>query len=362
MLVCLPPYSFLSFLQSTAGPLVDLLLYISSENYNSTTSSAYTAILPWYLNYTIPPARRNLARSRTAHLGLSSLDISTAEHDASKPGGRSLGATFDAAKRDAGIPEQPKGLSIGRKSGIQGLLGSPMYAARFRLDSLANELLEPLSDLLGKKNYLLSGDKPSSLDCVVFGYLALMFYPAVPQAWLKEAMQARFPRLVTYVERMREELLGGEDANAADVWAITTRSRADPEIQTTLNKLGLRLPWRALSHPSLYARVKTVSWEITRHLPVLSYVLKPQIIVQAEASHTSRKIQSSLPSPLSINMLIAFSATVTAALAGMAIQHRRSPREGELIFWALRQPASGFGEAGNILSVLAGQLATPQAF
>jgi sorting and assembly machinery component 37 len=43
------------------------------------------------------------------------------------------------------------------------------------------------------------------------------------------------------------------------------------------------------------------------------------------------------------------------SLASLAVHHRRSPREGELIFWALR-PSSGLGEAGSILSVFANQL------
>jgi len=69
--------AFITFLQSTATPLIDLSLYVSAENYNTATSSAYTAILPWYANYTVPPKRRDLARARTAHMGLSSLDVDT---------------------------------------------------------------------------------------------------------------------------------------------------------------------------------------------------------------------------------------------------------------------------------------------
>lgn len=345
--------AFISFLQSTATPLVDLSLYVSSENYNSTASSAYTAILPWYLNYTIPPTRRDLARARTAHLGLSSLDVSTVEQDGP--------SDFEAAKRDAGIPTsngiaQPKVLSMGRGKGIKGMLSSPLYAARFKLDALTNELLEPLSDLLGKKDYLLEGGKPSSLDCLAFGYLALVFYPAVPQAWLKEAMQTRYPRIVRYISRMREELLKSEDVRAADVWSISSCSRDGTEVQDILHKLGLRLPWRPLPPRSLYFQATSATREMATNLPLLSKFLKRDIVIQTSVSKDLRGVSSLLPSPLFINTLFALSATTVAALAGLAIHHRRSPRAGDLIFWASRQSMTGFGEAGSILSVLATQL------
>lgn len=324
----------MSFLQSTARTLVDLSLFISSENYNTSTSSAYTAILPWYLNYTIPPNRRDLARSRTAHLGLSSLDVSTAEQERGlEPGSLSLASDFKAAKRDAGIPtadrpSKPTGLSMGRGKGVQGLLSSPVYAARFKLDVLTNELLEPLSDLLGEKVYLLDSDKPSSLDCLAFGYLALLFYPSVPQAWVKETMRTKFPRVVSYIERMRQELLEAEES----------------------------LPWRPTRGHSLSHTFATTAREWAINFPLLSNLIRTGAVIQLNDSRKmSTSVHSELPSPLIVNTLIALSVAATATVAGFAIRHRMSPREGDLIFWALRS-RQGFGEAGNILSVFANHL------
>ncbi|KAF2738459.1 hypothetical protein EJ04DRAFT_541381 [Polyplosphaeria fusca] len=215
--------AFASFLQSTAAPLVDMYLYVSSENYHNSTTSAYTAMLPWYKNYTLPPFRRDLARSRTSHLGLSSLDVAIAADDANQPGSGTASSQFEAAKRSTGLPSgQPTSLNLGRGKGLRGLLSSPIHAARFRLDGLSNELLEPLSDLLKQKDYLFGGSKPSSLDCLAFGYLALMLYPTVPQAWLKETIQARCPRLLRYITRLRGELLSGEDTKASDVWTVSS--------------------------------------------------------------------------------------------------------------------------------------------
>jgi sorting and assembly machinery component 37 len=257
--------------------------------------------------------------------------VNTVERNGSEPGGRSLNSDFEAAKRDAGIPvadKQANALNMGRGKGVGGLLSSPIYAARFKLDALTNELLDPLSDLLEKKDYLLEGGKPSSLDCLAFGYLALMFYPPVPQAWLKEALQARFPRIVSYINRMREGLLGGD----------------------------MHLPWRPVTARPLYITVGVAARELTSNLPILSNILQRGVIVQPKAHKPSKQVQSSLMSPLLTNTLLALVTTGTAALAGLAIHHRRNPREGDLIFWALRSQTGGLGEAGDLLKALANGL------
>ncbi|KAF1995837.1 hypothetical protein P154DRAFT_538535 [Amniculicola lignicola CBS 123094] len=358
--------AFAAFIQFTGGPLIDLSLYVSAENFRNTTSSAYTAILPWHRNYTIPPARRDLARTRTAHLGLSSLDVSVVGEEDLGLGKGTPGADYEAAKRAAGLPPsnrsgQPPVLSMGRGKGIGGLLSSPIYAARFQLDALTNGLLEPLSDLLENRKYLLGGNEPSSLDCMAFGYLALMFYPPVPQAWLKEAIQSRFPRIQSYITCMRGELLGGEETNAANVWSISTKKKAD---SGAIHRSSL--PWHPQSSPGLFSNLSTAAHEVMFSLPLLSTLLRRDVILHPQGKILSRRVASALPSPLIVRTLVAFSAVVTAALAGLAIHHRRSPRDGDLVFYALR-PAifqggfGGIGEAESFLSVFANQIARPGA-
>ncbi|KAF2110024.1 Eisosome component PIL1-domain-containing protein [Lophiotrema nucula] len=287
--------AFASFLQSTGTPLLDLYLYVSSENYNHTTTSAYTAILPWYLNYTIPPRRRDLARARTVHLGLSSLDVNTASEDGPRLGAGTASSEFEAAKRAAGLPvsnrAQPQSLNLGRGKGIGGLLSSPIHAARFRLDSLSNELLEPISDLLGTEDYLF-GER-SSLDCLAFGYLALLLYPPVPQAWLKETVQTRFPRVRSYINRMRKELVGEGGVIAADVWNISSGGSG---------KTQHNLPWHSRKPRPTLSRVMAAAHEIITHLPVVSAVTQPSIVYQHTDTRLSRRevARSTLPSPLAV--------------------------------------------------------------
>ncbi|KAF2022010.1 hypothetical protein BU24DRAFT_470965 [Aaosphaeria arxii CBS 175.79] len=341
--------AFASFLESTATPLIDLSLYVSAENYSAITTSSYTAILPWYLNYTIPPTRRDQARIRTGHLGLSSLDVQLPDNKDDSIG---LGNDFESRKRAAGIPGEGRTtqnsiLNMGRAKGIGGLLSSPIYAARFKLDALSNELLEPLSELLGNKEYLLGNGKPSSLDCLTFGYLALMLYPSVPQAWLKEAVVTRFPRIHDYVTRLRERLIGNEEVKVSDAWPTTNlpQQRQQPS-----------LPWKIQAQSGLVYTTRSITREILNNFPVLSTIFRPGTIIQ-DRSMVVRGSSSSLPSALMVNILMGFSAAAITAFFGFAAHHKRSPREGDwLILWAAQRPSTGLGEAGSFLSVFANEL------
>lgn len=282
-------------------------------------------------------------------MGLDSLDVDARTEEVSGPGRGTASAEFEAAKRAAGLPtdSKPSVMSIGRGKGLGGFLGTQKYAARFRLDAVSNELLEPLSDMLGNNEYLLGTSQPSSLDCLAFGYLALILYPAVPQAWLRETISSKFPGLATYVQKLRRDALADEETSAAQVWAITTSqaSSATEEPQRAL------LPWIARSQ-SFTSNTFTGVKEVIGNIPVISSLMKRELPV--ESTPSSSRTKSELPSPVLVNTLFGLTAAVAVGFLSFAIQHRRSPREGELIFWALR-PNVGLGDAGNIFNVL-GQL------
>ncbi|KAF1841702.1 uncharacterized protein K460DRAFT_379731 [Cucurbitaria berberidis CBS 394.84] len=314
--------AFITFLQSTATPLLDLSLYVSAENYNTTTSSAYTAILPWYANYTVPPRRRDLARTRTAHMGLNSLDVDTTTEEGFAPGRGTASSEYEAAKKAAGIPtdSRPNTLSMGRRKGLGGLLGGPVYAARFRLDTLANELLEPLSDLLGDHDYLFRGDQPSSLDCLAFGYLALLLYPAVPQAWLKETMQTKYPRIATYIRRLRRNLVDIENVNPADVWSVSTGAAKGAKSSF--------LPWRPRSQ-TFASSTLAGARETIGNLPLISSLMQRSTVMPSDSLQTSRRAESDLPCPLLVNsvlgMATAFAMRSSRAPTASQIQNPPPP-------------------------------------
>lgn len=272
----------------------------------------------------------------------------TAE-EAFAPGRGTASSEYEAAKKAAGIPTdgQPKPMSMGRGKGLGGLLGGPVYAARFRLDALSGELLEPLADLIGEHSHIFRGSQPSSLDCLVFGYLSLLFYPALPQAWLREIIQTKYPRIKTYLQRMRRQLLQDEVISPADVWSVSTGAADTTD--------SLLLPWQPRCQTVTMNAVASAR-EIIGNVPVLSSLFQRRSVTLSKPT-VSRRFKSDLPSPLLINTILGTTSAVAIGLASLAIYHRRSPRDGALIFWALR-PSVGLGEAGNILSVLAHQIPT----
>ena len=281
-------------------------------------------------------------------MGLSSLDVDTTAEEGFAPGRGTASSDYEAAKRAAGIPTdaQPNTLRMGRGKGLGGFLSTPVYAARFRLDALSNELLEPLADLLGKKDYILQGDQLSSLDCLAFGYLSLLLYPPVPQAWLREAIQTKFPRILSYIRRLRKELFSNEEIDPASVWSVSNGS--------TDRNAPMLLPWQPRPQ-SLASGALSGTREIVGNIPFISSFTQRNAVAHPEPAAMSKSAQSSLPTTLLINTLLSATAAVAVGLASVAVHHRRSPRDGALIFWALR-PSTGLGEAGNILSVLANQI------
>jgi sorting and assembly machinery component 37 len=174
-----------STLVTTAGShLIDLSLYVSSKNYTSLTRTQYSSIQPWPSQYISPPHLRNRARARTAHLGLTGLDVD--------------------------VPERPPATTdtiIPPKKTLAAQLKDSERTALFQLDGLVRSLLDPLLKLIegtGKgKKYIFSDNDVSTLDCLVLGYLSLGLYPPVPHAWYSSTLS--LPEY-TPVRKLVEEL------------------------------------------------------------------------------------------------------------------------------------------------------------
>jgi len=67
---------------------------------------------------------------------------------------------------------------------------------------LTSRDLRSVNDILGGKNFLLSQDSPTSIDCTVFGHLAQFLY--IPMAFpQKKYMLENCPNLIEYVDRMK---------------------------------------------------------------------------------------------------------------------------------------------------------------
>src|SRR5256885_49133 len=158
-----------SFIEANGQALLDLSLYVSSKNYYTVVRGLYSAILPWPLQYTIPPKLRSAAKARTAHLGLSSLDM-----DAAEP-------STDTKSH----PAIPQSLATTPTATVTSILTQPHHSAQFRLSSLAAAFFTPLHALRTKTStrYLL-GPHPTTLDCLALAYLSLALLPDLPSPFL----------------------------------------------------------------------------------------------------------------------------------------------------------------------------------
>ncbi|KAL2074277.1 hypothetical protein VTL71DRAFT_8055 [Oculimacula yallundae] len=218
--------AFSSFVDSHGQPLLDLSLFVSSQNYTTTTRPLYNTILPFPLPYLTPPSLRAAAKLRTSHLGLSSLDIDT------------------SPTTDTNASIIPSSLRIPKPSISTLLASSPETSAQIRLTALAEDFLLPIQQLRGKKAFMVSETQFSSLDCLVLGYLALMLVPELPQPWLRRTMRERFPGLCEWTEGMREKCFGKGSVGLEDAFLV--QGGKESELESRMKRLRGKghLPWK----------------------------------------------------------------------------------------------------------------------
>ena len=224
--------AFTSFIESRGQPLLDLSLYVSSENYNGSTKLALSHVLAWPGSWTIPGQLRDKAKKRSEHLGLSSLDIDAAQKEAE-------------LKHDTGLTAQIPERLRKPKQTVSKLLGQNSAKDRFRLDAVTAEFLEPVEELLGQKDYLLC-DSMSSLDCLAIGYLALMQRPDLPHGWLKDALQKEHRHLGQWVDKITITTFEGSMP-----WLAPTPITTTGRIFAVMENLVSALPFIGQSHAVL---------------------------------------------------------------------------------------------------------------
>lgn len=188
-----------SFLDSRGLPLIDLSLYVSSDNYTSCTRRAFSEMLSWPRSWTTPQRIREKARTRSEHLGLSALDVDAAREKQAR--GENEGLT-------AHIPK-----SLRRpKQTVIGLLGSNAQQARFRIDAVCAEFFEPLDDRIKNRNGT-SENHITTVDCLAVGLLALMLLPDLPQPWLQETVKTKYPDVSKWASAQYVVAFGSTSTN-----------------------------------------------------------------------------------------------------------------------------------------------------
>ncbi|CAI7649444.1 unnamed protein product [Penicillium pancosmium] len=203
--------AFSSFIESRGQSLVDLYLYVTSQNYYGNTSPAYGSLLQWPNQWILPPKLHGAAKGRTERLGLSSLDLQAMEDQRQ----RDHSAAVAAGKIPKNLIQRPRDT-------VSSFLGRTAQSNHFRIEALTAEFFEPLEAMLGRKAYLLTAEDegtPSSIDCIALGYLSLALVPEMSFPWLRDAMRAKAPLLSAYTERLRRRCFGDAPIEIAHAFA-----------------------------------------------------------------------------------------------------------------------------------------------
>lgn len=274
--------SWTSFIQQRGQELLDLYFYASYYNYWDQVSPAFTKILPWFANYIVPPARRAAAVSRTKHLGIRSLDIDNLDDIPTDEEGRISGK---ASFTSSGLtPAQSTPQQVLDQQRMQKWLRVQKHSDTFQLFQLSEAFFRPLERLLGEKDYLLSNDKPASLDCLALGYLSLMLFAPVTYPWLSDAMKQRYPKLQAYTARMYRQIF----KNPSKLWENRITSAPASSSIEGIKFIGQSIsewvvPWRATVTPDSSAEAAESSRSRTGSMllrtPIQAVVLSTSIIV-----------------------------------------------------------------------------------
>ncbi|KAF4549802.1 Metaxin-like protein [Elsinoe fawcettii] len=318
-----------AFVESNGQTLLDVSLYVSYENYAAKTRPSFTRILPWYFNYLVPPERRAAARKRTEHLGITGIDMDDVHESViDKPESMSMAER----KFDDETKTRARTL-LGRRHTVKSMLRQSAAAGAFKLKNLANNFYEPLAELLEGKSFFGEGNEISRLDCLAFGYLSLLLYPRVPQAWAAEIMRKEYPSLVHFVDRVRDELqLHVKDATVDALFRDTSDATAG-------------LPWTTPERPTIVRQFTSCGQALLRHLPV---VPKASPIVYEEQSQArSSTLQQLLPHVAGLSLASIF-------IGGLVLYRNGIWPHGEQIQLFGRKRWSDYGAAGSALAVLGG--------
>ena len=253
-----------SFIESHAQTLLDISLFVSSDNY-TTTRSAFTKILPWYENYIIPPRRRAEARTRTEHLGISSIDVDDVHEDLiNRPSSLDVGKeqSFEAESK------QRASLLLPRRNTVRSLLRRPEHSAVFKLHALAENFFGALQDMLGDKPCFLGTNEPQMVDCFVYAYLAMMLYPTLPQDWLATTMRKKSDKLVRFTEAMHERLKMQTDIE--QVAGLREYKYTDEaEIEAFRKSRNMNLPWCPPTPSKITNITTTITSDLISRIPLI---------------------------------------------------------------------------------------------
>ncbi|KAL1957261.1 hypothetical protein VTO42DRAFT_6167 [Malbranchea cinnamomea] len=343
--------AFSSFIESHGQPLIDLSFYVSSENYRKATMSAYAPILRWPNQWIVPPKIRSVAKTRTEHLGLSSLDVDATEEERRQ-----------AREANTAAAQIPKSLATRPRETVSSALSKTAQQNRIRLEGMTGAFAEPLEELRSHKRYLLSEEFPSSLDCLALGYLSLAVIPELPYPWLRDGIKSQTPGLVGYTERLRSQCFGGTVDVATALSDPSTTPDSQPHSST-----GLRhhheLPWQPPERLNLAGIGKRIWDVLLDSIPVVRDVrtsrrlqkageeipegVERDLVIQVARAQRYNSYLSIGTVVGGLGLLVWY--TLTAGVLSMEYEDEEEEEEEEAV--QEQSTPSPWGEAGAILDI-----------
>ncbi|KAF7537625.1 hypothetical protein G7Z17_g12824 [Cylindrodendrum hubeiense] len=309
-----------AFLAAHAAPLLDLSLYVSAANWSAATRPAFSALLPFPLTWTVPPLIRAEAVKRVEHLGFADMD---SDFDPN-------GSLHLSAGRDA-LPETfRRHLPARTKKTVHEEM-TPEQAVAIRLYGLTEDCLSVVDDFLkssgdGKPTSFFETEKPTSLDCLAYGYLALMRDAPVPRSFLKDWIVTKAPRLSKFVDEMKSRSLTNTD----------------------------RLPWVEPQHATaLRVGARTLD----------SIILNAPSVGEEYANEKRRRAEGGITGVDGRSLMMAMSLLVTGAAAGFGLHFYKSlqPFGARTQVWRTERNGSKLSQFGELGSMLGNALGGYQA-
>ncbi|EPS43859.1 hypothetical protein H072_2183 [Dactylellina haptotyla CBS 200.50] len=184
--------AYRSFIRKTCLPITSLSLYVTSKNWVRITRPLYSTFLRFPLQYEIPHSHHARAIAATSHLSSLIRDIAAEDSNAISQPFSTAFAGLTASKTD-----EQKDAEKGEK-----------ITTRVKLRNFLADFLDPIREKLNREKYFFGGSSPTSVDCLLLGYMSLLVYPDLPSPWAKEIIHQEFADLVRYVDALKKALLG----------------------------------------------------------------------------------------------------------------------------------------------------------
>ncbi|CAG8502104.1 4958_t:CDS:2 [Acaulospora morrowiae] len=149
--------AFTSFVEENVYDALLFSWYVNSKNYTETIRPLYVKLLAFPICYVVPTQLRDAAKSRLEKYGVVTMG----------------GSGFLVDKEQ-------------------------------KMQKVVRESYNVLLRKIGDKEYFF--DRPSTIDVVVYGHLALHLYANLQNSDLSEILKTEYPRLEQFCERMKNRL------------------------------------------------------------------------------------------------------------------------------------------------------------